>query len=68
MKYKRKAIISMIVLMVVFALVFLIAFFDEQNNIEIFNIGMGIENYVVMILCLFSIIKVIFETWQIERE
>ncbi len=68
MKYKRKAIESLLLLMALFAVIFLLALFDQQNNVQIFNMGMGIENYLVMIFCLLSIVKVIFEIGHIEKE
>ena len=62
----KKLVKYLLTLLIIIALVFALAIFDESVNIEIFNIGMGIENYLVMIFCVLSMIKIIWEIKELD--
>ncbi len=62
----KKLVKYLLTLLIIIALVFALAIFDESVNIEIFNIGMGIENYLVMTFCVLSMIKIIWEIKELD--
>jgi hypothetical protein len=62
----RKLVKYLLALLTIIALVFALAIFDESINVEIFNIGIGIENYLVMIFCVLSMIKIIWEIKELD--
>jgi hypothetical protein len=65
--YKR-TITVLVIILIVFAAIFLLAFFGLQQKQAIFDIGMPVEfeNWVIMILCIASIIKIVWELYKIE--
>ncbi len=66
MNHRNKLIKYLLILLVIFALLCLIAFVDEINNIKIFDMSIGIENYLVITLSLLSMIKILFELKSID--
>ncbi|GEM_PF-4984380 len=66
MNHRNKLIKYLLILLVIFALLCLVAFVDEINHIKIFNMSIGIENYLVITLSLLSMIKILFELKSID--
>ena len=64
----RKTILLFIVLLIVFAMIFIIAFIDLQNKQGLLGLGIPIEfeDWLIMILCVGSIIKIVWELYIIE--
>ncbi len=61
MNHKIKLIKYLIVLLLTFAFLAVISIVDEVNGVKIFDIGIGVENYLVLLLSLLSMIKIIFD-------
>ncbi len=61
MNHKNKLIKYLLVLLLTFAFLSIISIVDEVNGVKIFNIGIGIENYVVLLFSLLSMIKILFD-------
>jgi hypothetical protein len=59
----------LVILLIVFAAIFFIAFIGLQRKESLLDIGMPVEfeNWVIMILCLGSIIKIIYELVNIKN-
>ena len=67
--YKRRLVLGLIALMLLFFLIFVIAFLDLNRGAGILSTKLPykVENYGVMILSLLSIAKVIYEIYRIEH-
>jgi hypothetical protein len=66
----KKTIMWLIILLLIFASIFLIAFIGLQKKQALFGLqGMSveIENWFIMILCLGSILKIVYELYKIEK-
>ena len=61
--YKKKLLATLIVLLILFAAVFIAALIGLNKNYSLFSTGLpvGVENILVMILSVLSMIKVIHE-------
>ncbi len=60
--YKRRLVFGLMALMITFIIIFLIAFIGLRNGNQMFNTGLGLkENWIVIGLCILSMIKVIHE-------
>ncbi|MEM2121698.1 MAG: hypothetical protein QXU20_03535 [Candidatus Woesearchaeota archaeon] len=66
-EHNLKILKLLFVLMGIFAIIFLIAFFDQKRGIKIFDIGFGFENYLVMVLSVASIFRIVFEIYRLEN-
>ncbi len=65
MNHKNKLIKYLLVLLLTFAFLAGISIVDEVNGVKIFNIGIGIENYLVLLLSLLSMIKILFDLKEV---
>ena len=67
--YKRRLIIGMIILMLVFALVFIATISALQRNIPILGMGMpaDFENYAVLILSILGVVMAFAEILKVEH-
>jgi hypothetical protein len=65
----KRTIILLIMLLIVFAVIFLLAFFGLQKQQALFDIGLPaeFENWMIMVLCLGSIIKIVYELATIKN-
>jgi len=66
-EHKVKIIKLLFSLMLVFSLMFLIAFYDEKKGIKIFDIGFEFENYLVMFFSIGALFRVVYEIYKIEN-
>ncbi len=66
--YRKKTVMLLVALMLVFFAVFLIALYDLVKGIPILDIGFSAQtiNWVVMLLSAMSIVKVIVEIAGVE--
>ena len=57
-----------IILLIVFALIFILAFFGLQSKQAIFNLGIPVEfeDWMIMLLSLGSIIKIVWELYTLK--
>jgi hypothetical protein len=55
-------------MLVVFAVIFFVAFIGLQNKQAIFGLGIPaeFENWLIMILCIGSILKIVWELYTLE--
>ncbi|NQU99022.1 hypothetical protein HQ533_06190 [Candidatus Woesearchaeota archaeon] len=67
--YKRKLLTGLMVLLVLFALIFVLALLDLKKGVPVFGTGLeyDVENVVVIILSLLSMMKVIQEIIRVEH-
>ena len=65
---QRKTITVLIILLVVFAAIFLLAYIGLQSKEALFGIGIPaeFEDWLIMVLCVGSIIKIVWELYTIE--
>jgi len=58
----------MIILLIVFTIIFLLAYFGLQTKQALFGIGIPpeFENWLIMVLCIGSIIKIVWELYTLE--
>lgn len=69
MMYKRKAIIFLMILLVLFSLIVMSSLFNLKRGISIINLGMGAmnENVVLIILSLAGVVWALVEIIQVEH-
>lgn len=69
-KYKRKSLILMTILLLIFFIVFIYSYIQSKKGVLIFNIGLSnnYENKLVMIFSFLSIIKVVYEIFKVEHK
>ena len=70
MEHKRTGAI-LIILLLVFAAIFFIAFIGLQNKQTVFGLqglSFELENWLIMFLCLGSIIKIVYELVNLNKE
>jgi hypothetical protein len=67
--YRKKLVLGLIVLLLVFALVFFAALANFSRNIPTLSLGVPplVENGLLMILAIASMIKVIWELYILEE-
>ncbi len=67
--YKKTTIKALLVMLVIFLFVFFLAYYNFSKGIPIFDIGMPAqsENIVVMFFSVAAILKVIYDTYNIEN-
>jgi hypothetical protein len=67
-KHKIKILKLLFLLMGVFSLMFLIALYDQNKGMKIFDIGFEFENYLVMIFSIAALFRVVYEIYRIEND
>jgi len=67
--YKRKLISGLIILLLIFGILFFISFWNLQRGKPTFGFEFDAvtENWVIIILCFASIIKVLYEIIKVEH-
>ncbi len=65
MNHKNKLIKYLLVLLLTFAFLAVISVVDEVNGVKIFYIGIGIENYLVLLFSLLSMVKILFDLKEV---
>jgi len=68
--YRRKTIIALIIIMLIFFLIFIWAFYNLLNGKSVMDIGLSYytEDYLVMFFSLISIIKAFIEVIKVEHK
>ncbi|MFH0978846.1 MAG: hypothetical protein V1837_06110 [Candidatus Woesearchaeota archaeon] len=68
-KYHRRTIYLLLVILVVFALIFISALFNLGNNKAMFNIGIPVkvEDITVMLLSIAAIVRALVSLVQMEH-
>lgn len=67
--YRKKLISGLLVLLLIFGIVFFISFWNLQRGRPTFGFGFnsGAENWIIILLCFGSIIKVLYEIIKVEH-
>ena len=67
--YKRKALLLLGILLLVFFIIFIYAYVQIQHHNEIFEIGLpgDSENYLILLFSFLSILKVVYEIYKVEH-
>jgi hypothetical protein len=67
--HRKKLIVGLLALLLVFGLVFFAALANFSRNLPTIAIGLPplVENGLIMILCVASLIKIIYELIYLER-
>lgn len=68
--YKRRLILGLMALLIVFAIIFALALLDIRRGTPMFGSGLGFlaENAIIAVLCILAMIKVIAEVARVEHE
>ena len=68
-KFRKKALMLLGILMLLFFLIFLFAYFQSQKGSEIFDIGLpgDSENTLIMAFSILSLAKVVYEIYKVEH-
>ena len=68
--YKKKAILFLMILLVLFSFVFMIALLNFNKGISFIHLGMGAknENIVLMVLSIMGVVWALVELIQWERQ
>jgi len=68
--YRKKLLIGLMILLILFALIFILALVDLQRGVPLFGTGLryDVENVTVIILSILSIVKVIHEIIKVEHQ
>lgn len=66
--YRRKLILGLLTLNLLFVLIFVLAIINNINGRAILGTGLHFmtENLIIMILCVLSIINVVYELKKVE--
>ncbi|HIH31521.1 TPA: hypothetical protein HA235_02330 [Candidatus Woesearchaeota archaeon] len=62
----KRMIVVMVGLMIIFAIIFFLAFISLQRKESLFGIGIPVEfeNYLIMFLCIGSIARIVWELYK----
>ena len=67
--YRKKTIIILHSLLLVFFLIFLFGYVQLKREVAILNIGLSyyVEDMLILILSFFSMVKIVYELYNIEH-